>query len=1094
MSSPLGPLLQGVRRHWRRIASGLAVLLFVAGAFFLVYRSRMGCADGEARGPCGADVCAVEGCAQCSRCGLILPNNVDAALRFEKLNATAAGSQLLRVEGRTNAPAEVTLKLDGLAYAKMKTKEDGRFDFGEVVAGPGQVEVGFEAARLSGGRLALASGVRSVALTAGRISGTVKMAEGHAARDVKVRLAGPGGKVASVVGADGKGRFSAEVLEPGMYSVEVEVAGGKKAAGRVELKEENGYLFDGDFALGGNNSPSLAITERASRRVVEADIAYQSLTLRLEGTLPKEDKRLNLLLGCHTKQARAQCLPQFVRSVFGDFKLRDRSLHASFADTPEYSSAGDPKPAATPALAPTPNPSTTPDPADDSLIKFSLESAAKDGHFTEGLKQAWTIKTGRPARGGEEDSFRVKLSNYKLGEINPATPRGDHKHEVVWEPPPDTREISFEFDFDPSLLSLAQLLLTSPFDVAPAGGEQTVLYYLRGALLAVPLVWLLQFMKDGRRGFGLLDGAAAKALRRALPALVAVPFVVPVISTVRWAAEPSADSWARAALGRLLALETGAAAKLETDDVRVLLVSTLLVAAAASLLFAVVRPLARWGFGVWLTEYVSGALRAALAVAAMLTAAGVALTFLPHDIVNLPGLLTAALACAFMAWLVRDFYRAYLTMSRFALVAVPLLLLWLAAAAYPGGPFDLIDWLFRGTASVDGLSYEKFVAPLSRTLEGLRNFFERAQTLVPYVAVSGVALLLRERDLGAEGGGLSDEVFRGAVLRLGLIIFAAVLVGTRWTWALLPVPFALAFVFYKLLWLPPKKVEVIDDVVAGVWGQRRRGKEGNPVGWGDEVTSVLKTKKLRKDLAGVEKDKESTYAEREAEKKALSDLIEAQSAQRKLRDDMKEDKVVRVSEALLGIGPQRTNWGNAAHAVRYALALAGLPAALICVDFWMRAEPGPGGYWLLDVSQRFLVSSAHWLTAAFFFGYFFNYLCGENGVAKGLRFAAYAVIPAAACPLGLSVIWLYATCFLLFAVTLAMWAFDRYTFKGMFESGASKWKTFLEIENAPSAGSVFTPFKNGLSTLFNTLIVQAISLAVFFIAYSFLPDWLRRFH
>lgn len=1110
MSKSQWPLFQWVYSYRYAFGYGLAVLLLAAGTLFLVYKSRLGCGGGALSRFCGEESCRVEGCGNCDRCGLILPNYENRELVFIELNTSPGDSpQLLKVSGRTNAPAEVTLNLNGLPYRKTRTKHEDRFDFGEVVVNPGQVRVVVEASRVSGGRLYLASRSKVVPLTWGQISGTAKSSEGGGG--IKVNLIGPGSDAVTTVKVADKGQFASPLLRPGEYEVEVESEGGKKDRRKIELNEEHGYRFDGDFVLETSGAaPRLKVDRRTQKRSVEADISYRSLTLRLHGTLPAGDKRF-VLLNC-PREERAQCLPQFVKSVYGEFSVAGTPLYASFAD-PGESSAGGPDPVNTP----------TPEPKDKDKdaapTNFNLKSKATSAPFTASLDQDWVVTTDWEAGVRGEDSFHAKFRQYELDKIAPPTGHRPNPREATWEGSRDVPEISFAFNYKFGPLSLVRLLFTSPFDLVPAGEWQTLLYYIRGVLLAIPLVWLLHFLND-RQGFKRQEGGLAGQLRHSLPALVAVPFVEPVISTVRQLALPppaaeAGGSRVHEALAYLLGMDTSAAAKLSQEDVRVLVVSAVIVAAVACLLFLVSRLLVRWGSGFWLMHFVRGTFCAALIVLAMLTATGVAVTFLPSDLIHLPRLLTAALVWAFLAWLVRVFYfySAYLKKSRFALVAVPLLLLGLFVAAYPGGLSDFTDWLFRGNAETAG-SNSVIVATHSEVLEGLRNFFRTAQLLVPYVALPGVALLLKGRDFragGARGGALvveapagealagpaesplSDDEFRGAALKLSLIIFAGVLVGTQWTWFLLPLPFALAFLTYNYLWLPEMRIKVIDDVVPTVCAQRPRGENEVPRGWGNEVASMLEMKALKERLTALDKNGQLKTEEREAEQKILESRIEAQSVRRKLSEDEDKGKVIRVSEVLLGVGPEPTNWKNAEHAVRYGIRLAWPLALLSCLNFWLGSEPEPGGYRLFAVGGQFLLSFAHWLTAAFFFGYFFNYLCGETGVVKALHLAGYAAIPIAASTRGLSVIWPYAAAFFCFAVALAVWAFDHHTFRSMFGRGQSEWRQFLKLENAPSPGSVTSLVKTGLMTFISGLVLQAVTLVVLVATYGFLPEWLRKF-
>ena len=93
---------------------------------------------------------------------------------------------------------------------------------------------------------------------------------------------------------------------------------------------------------------------------------------------------------------------------------------------------------------------------------------------------------------------------------------------------------------------------------------------------------------------------------------------------------------------------------------------------------------------------------------------------------------------------------------------------------------------------------------------------------------------------------------------------------------------------------------------------------------------------------------------------------------------------------VLANGPTGHARSDAILALRYAIPLALVPGALAMYEFaasWETSFPA------VTFVLRMMLSFAYWLTLAFFFGYFYRYIRGKSGLAKGIYLAAGVTCP-----------------------------------------------------------------------------------------------------
>jgi Family of unknown function (DUF6185) len=1058
--------------------------------------------------------------------GLVFPKNINQDLKIVNLETryNEGTPQLVQVIGQTNLPAAVVLKLNSSVYKRGKTDDEGKFEFKNVIVSPGKIEIEVSASRVFRGRVSSAYQKQSSLLAAGQIWGKIRSSEGQI-KDAKVNISKKDVNNQIPVEVNEDSTFFSPDLPSGKYVVQVEASGFKKLEAEIELNQGNGYKYNGDFILELNNataSPRVEETQQdlspyqdkeknvyrifyydalrvppPSKRSVEASIKYRSLTLKLQGTLSSNDKRLDLL-NCPDEE-RAQCLPQFVRSIFNDFSVNSL-IYQRFATAPNRT------------LTDTSNPTAIPDKDNPNLINFSLESRPEPDSFTNTINQDWKITTDWRAKKNKEDSFHLKLENYERQNRDPRPSYiSDEKHDVTWENTkdfsPTTIEVPFNYQFN-GLSALGRLLWTLPYDLVPAD-TYLFLYYIRGVLLVIPIVWLLWLLKKHPE-LNLLDQDFSQRFQRVATKLIVVPLIEPVIHIVRQTAAQStiitenSSYWAIGLQKTVNYLLKAAPNNLVSqDDIRVLLISVTIVIIISGLLLLIVLPIRERCAGFWIMNILRGTFYAALVVLTVLVLSGLALLVLPSDIVGLSKILATVLAWGFLVWLIHSlyFYRAYLKKGIIKTLVVLLILIWLFIAAFPSSPLELFHSIF--TPNYDIESSGQFIAVHDETLEYLRAFFQNIQHFVPYLALMGLALLLKKRDKYTDSAGsnsqdeasgepspaqvdpISPDIFQRIVSKLGLIIFAAFLVGTQLTWLLLPLPFIIALFTFRFVFAPEKRREAIDSIISTVDKDRP--------GWKDHVLSMFQVKADEKRLKSLEKrysDSEILEDEYKAEKKKIEEEIANQPCETKLKADRDRKDVIKIKDTMLGIGPEKTNWGNAARAIRYGIRLA-LPLTLISgVNFWTNSEEALRSYRLLATSSQFLLSLAYWLTAAFFFGYFFNYINGKTGLIKSAYVSACAVIPMAFSTTGLSNFSPYAIAGLYFFAGLGLWAFDHCIFKQIFDT-EFKWKTFLKIENSPSPGSITSLITAGIGTVISGIIVQVITFTLIYMFYKSLPPWFK---
>jgi hypothetical protein len=195
-----------------------------------------------------------------------------------------------------------------------------------------------------------------------------------------------------------------------------------------------------------------------------------------------------------------------------------------------------------------------------------------------------------------------------------------------------------------------------------------------------------------------------------------------------------------------------------------------------------------------------------------------------------------------------------------------------------------------------------------------------------------------------------------------------------------------------------------------------------------------------------------------------------------------------AKDVALAFGPQRGAWENAVHGTKFALLFASPWIALALHDL-LTGSPPKGFYPLWYLAYDVMTMVLKWGLYGFFFGYFYPYLRGKNGLQKGLWLFLAVVLPT----LPLTAIsnssisdW-QATLFWVLQVfiqciLLGLVAFDYVTLQ---RGGYRDWRLLFEVHDLPSVGisvsSILVAIGAAVTTLLTTQATNLVSLALRFV-------------
>jgi len=295
------------------------------------------------------------------------------------------------------------------------------------------------------------------------------------------------------------------------------------------------------------------------------------------------------------------------------------------------------------------------------------------------------------------------------------------------------------------------------------------------------------------------------------------------------------------------------------------------------------------------------------------------------------------------------------------------------------------------------------------------NLNQRVQSLLFYVFALGVILLLREYARRH-----TSPTVERATLGMGIYLFAVLLINGYSSWLLLPVPFLVALLIAGTwLFRPEEEVERLRNIPEAKLKRQRRLIQDVV----DSSTSGAQFAVIQKSLAEKLNKAELTPEEYEAKLNEYRVYLD-----KKLELETVAPEV-SSQEAVFAVGGEDL-WSNVAASVKTGAVLAAGPF-LIALYQVLPTTRASYPYPLLSLLTFILSAATPWLLYAFFFGFFFPYLRGKSGLAKGINlffallipFAAYRLLDAQSLTdMRLFILW--ATQLFLFCTLLGLVAFD----------------------------------------------------------------------
>lgn len=738
-----------------------------------------------------------------------------------------------------------------------------------------------------------------------------------------------------------------------------------------------------------------AYAQQIISRNIAGEVGYRTIKLDVSAELPKDDPRAAALL------VRQLTLPEFIRRVFLDFRINGSLIDYRFQQvTPDIKTS-------------------------DSTITVSATSNPKYRDFVPTSDELNITTAWRPEN--TRDTITLQISDYTVRCLGPA-PSTTTNTTLTWNSNRDVSRIRVGLDYDAagSPSKFLNIFHLSPYQIAPFGATSIVAYLL-GLLVAVPIVWflmILSFNKDSGLGNVLVT-----RLEFASQLFLAVIFGAPAIYAMYNLTQPFNALLCWLAHRRFKA----------DDDFRVLLLFALVMWLMFLLLEWVLK-LAREKrekkseprekrIGFWLWTIVR-AIRDGWALTLLvLIIIGFTFVFVPADWFETPRWIGAVINSVIflilgviVIWFYRtadDNYGSWLKQSRTELVLV----VTIVSAVVIGlmDPTPATSFMVTVT--------KKY----SYALSYVRTFLFLLRDLMPYALLLGITILLwRKQQSKMSGNDLSFQI--------ATLLFAGYIVGSTPNVFLVPVPFFLA------LWVFPLYVMEKDtrwteiDLIRDNLHDNRKEKL--------KAVTQTESKRLQESLEQLERNHLSGEVPDE-NYKTLKSQIEADLKRIKSESKMGD---VDVQDVVIGIGIEKTNWANGRWAALRGALLA-LPFA--CLYLWelLQRSSGPTQpYFLLGLIIPVVTFVAYWTVCAFFFGYFFPYFRGNSGLRKGLTVSTLII----AC---LLLVWILSlssayALFLragqtfLFFTLLGVWS-DYLSFRKAMGTDFN-WKQFAQFEYIPS--------------------------------------------
>lgn len=299
---------------------------------------------------------------------------------------------------------------------------------------------------------------------------------------------------------------------------------------------------------------------------------------------------------------------------------------------------------------------------------------------------------------------------------------------------------------------------------------------------------------------------------------------------------------------------------------------------------------------------------------------------------------------------------------------------------------------------------------------------------------------------------------------LGLLGIATVLYSPRITWLYIPVTFLLGW--STLEWFLVRKQER-SPLTRPYDGKQLPRLIATVIDLGAAMHAVRghRRKQLAAMLKG-EVDFETYEREREARIAKLASLRQQATLEGRNAEDL-----------VLSFGPYDTAWENGLHGAKWALFFA-IPWLFLGSADLLRAPVFPTPYPLWDFGDDILLLVLKWVTIGFLLGYFFPYLRGQSGLAKGFKlFLALtlptlpfaAILNSTISAWQVTFFWYLQT--FIHCMLLGLFAFDNVVLR---QGGEHDWRLLFEVHGLPALGLSLSTLAVAIGTAVTALITSQI--------------------
>ena len=266
-------------------------------------------------------------------------------------------------------------------------------------------------------------------------------------------------------------------------------------------------------------------------------------------------------------------------------------------------------------------------------------------------------------------------------------------------------------------------------------------------------------------------------------------------------------------------------------------------------------------------------------------------------------------------------------------------------------------------------------------LQNMFSLVAYADQMFAFILALGLVLLLREDDCADS----TNPIFGPPLMEAGIVLFAVFMINSSTSWLFIPIPF-LAGLIVARTWLfqPESEAMKIQAAIA------QSGKEREKM-----IKDILDESQARYSYKKIESSLNKKIEAAEITGKQYEKRIAAYRQHFGDRLSLENYPYGLTSKKIAFAVGENTPWSNTRQMLGLGAFLALLPL-LVTLYEYLPSSSVAYPYPLADLLVFLLSASASWMLYAFFFGYFYIHLRGNNGLTKGLVLFVGLVIPFAA--------------------------------------------------------------------------------------------------